>query len=355
MASLQGLSPDDASALLSVSGELWLAGEGFRARLARSVRALTSADVVTIDGFDAGTGERSLLVDPPEWNAAIRERRPHLYRNLMLHPVALAMLDFESTGVRLLSDVIELDEWRATRLYRDYYEPLGLTWEMIIPVPVGGGGITIITVDSTRSFSDPSADFTARDRAICEALVPTAVLGFGGLPEGASAGWSGIASGWYLVRHDARGVVSRVLPPDPCGVLAPGMVLPSFTDEDRAAPGGTAGTLRLSDGDWRVHRYISSSAEELVAMQRLRDIPPDLSRLTERQRETLALMARGLTNGQIATELGIAEGTARKHVEMILRTLNAGNRAAATAMWYAHIAAIPLYESHAGRSQRGPG
>jgi two-component system, OmpR family, sensor kinase len=48
--------------------------------------------------------------------------------------------------------------------------------------------------------------------------------------------------------------------------------------------------------------------------------------LTGRQREITALIARGDTNQQIATELVISPGTVGNHIEQILRRLNLGSR-----------------------------
>jgi DNA-binding CsgD family transcriptional regulator len=48
--------------------------------------------------------------------------------------------------------------------------------------------------------------------------------------------------------------------------------------------------------------------------------------LTERQREVLALLSRGMGNKEIAHRLSIAPGTVRLHVAAILRALRARNR-----------------------------
>lgn len=48
--------------------------------------------------------------------------------------------------------------------------------------------------------------------------------------------------------------------------------------------------------------------------------------LTPRQRETLGLVARGLTNAEIAERLVISEGTVKSHVGAILRAAGAVNR-----------------------------
>lgn len=51
--------------------------------------------------------------------------------------------------------------------------------------------------------------------------------------------------------------------------------------------------------------------------------------LTPRQQDILSLLARGLSNAQIAYELKISEGTVRIHVSNVLRTLNVTNRSQA--------------------------
>ncbi len=53
--------------------------------------------------------------------------------------------------------------------------------------------------------------------------------------------------------------------------------------------------------------------------------------LTPRERATLALLARGLQNKEIAHELAVTERTAKFHVGAVLRKLGAGNRTEAVA------------------------
>jgi len=52
----------------------------------------------------------------------------------------------------------------------------------------------------------------------------------------------------------------------------------------------------------------------------------DLSKLTKRQREVLQLLARGMSNKQIARALKIAEATTKIHMAALLRALGARNR-----------------------------
>jgi DNA-binding NarL/FixJ family response regulator len=56
--------------------------------------------------------------------------------------------------------------------------------------------------------------------------------------------------------------------------------------------------------------------------------PPEaLASLTEREREVLALVARGLSNGEIADELVISPATAKTHVSRVMMKLGARDRA----------------------------
>ena len=65
--------------------------------------------------------------------------------------------------------------------------------------------------------------------------------------------------------------------------------------------------------------------------QALRDSPP-IPELTERQREIIESMARGLSNVDIAMQFGISPTVAREHITTILNKLGASNRTEAVAI-----------------------
>jgi len=57
--------------------------------------------------------------------------------------------------------------------------------------------------------------------------------------------------------------------------------------------------------------------------------PPDL--LSEREREVLALVARGLTDGEIAEQLVLSPHTVHRHVANVRQKLGTTSRSAAVA------------------------
>ncbi|MEU4653374.1 response regulator transcription factor [Streptomyces sp. NPDC023723] len=69
--------------------------------------------------------------------------------------------------------------------------------------------------------------------------------------------------------------------------------------------------------------------------------------LTPREREVLAFLGAGLTNGQIARRLGLVEGTVKAHVSSVLARLAVDNRAAAAVV--AHEAGIVVPPSGPGQ------
>jgi DNA-binding NarL/FixJ family response regulator len=62
--------------------------------------------------------------------------------------------------------------------------------------------------------------------------------------------------------------------------------------------------------------------------------PPALAELTDRQRDVLLLVARGLSNAEIAGQLVISPLTAKSHVRDVLRKLDCHDRAGLVALAY---------------------
>lgn len=83
--------------------------------------------------------------------------------------------------------------------------------------------------------------------------------------------------------------------------------------------------------------------------------PAALRDLTPREHEVLRLVARGLSNGEMARELVISPLTAKTHVSRILAKLGCRDRAQLVALAYETGAAVPGDAAASGTSDRVEG
>jgi DNA-binding NarL/FixJ family response regulator len=92
----------------------------------------------------------------------------------------------------------------------------------------------------------------------------------------------------------------------------------------------------VAAGDSLLSPSVTSRVIERMAQQPASDVATDarLDELTPREREVLELVARGLSNGEIAAALVVEESTVKTHVRRMLAKLGARDRVQAVIFAY---------------------
>jgi DNA-binding NarL/FixJ family response regulator len=136
---------------------------------------------------------------------------------------------------------------------------------------------------------------------------------------------------------DGIGAIGRIKADHPAVQI---VALTSFIEEEKVtaalAAGASGFILKDADADdvaaaiRAAHNdevHLDPAAARILAQgMRTRSNAPAVEPLTERELEVLALVGRGRSNKEIATELGITERTARTHVSNILGKLDLSSR-----------------------------
>lgn len=127
------------------------------------------------------------------------------------------------------------------------------------------------------------------------------------------------------------------------------VILTSFSDRSRIRSALAAGAIgyQLKDATpSEIESAIRAAARgeaplaPKVALALVRDDEAAAVSLSPRELETLALVAKGLPNKQIARKLGITEATVKAHLTSIFRSIGADNRTQA-ARWFEREHGVP--------------
>ena len=180
----------------------------------------------------------------------------------------------------------------------------------IVDVLDAATGITVIAEAATVRQSTARAALVAPDVAVLDYR----------LPDGTGA--------------EACAALRELHPGLPC------LILTAFDDDDARAASAAAGAAAFLLKDIRAADLIEAvrrvaSGHRMTATLRRHSVAGSDSGadaaaparvdpaavLPTRQREVFALVARGLSNREIADRLGVAEKTVKNHVTAILRTL----------------------------------
>jgi DNA-binding NarL/FixJ family response regulator len=132
-----------------------------------------------------------------------------------------------------------------------------------------------------------------------------------------------------LTTFDDDAVLAGMLRAGAAGFVLKGVAAQELQRAVRAVAGGGAWLDPAVTG--RVLAIYRSAAPPASAAD-----TAGLGTLTSREREVLALIGRGRTNGEIAAELFVSEGTVKTHINHLFTKLRLRDRAAAVVFAFDH-------------------
>jgi DNA-binding CsgD family transcriptional regulator len=245
------------------------------------------------------------------------------------HPVCRRWREDGCFGALRLSDVTSAREFRQSRFYAEFFAPWGVQHELKSRLP------SPLWHARTMAFHRTAGrDFTTRDRLVLELLTPhfsrlwyaartrrllaKALAELERTDEQGSRGvlFFGAGGEVEFMSPPVRRLLMDFFPATPAGRL-PGAVAEWLED-------GRSQSLVRRRGERRL--VVERTADSLILEERAEEV-----RLTAREREVLAWVARGKTNAEIAELLWLAPSTVRKHLENVYAKLGVSTRTAAVA------------------------
>lgn len=292
--------------------------------------------------------ERVRFLAVPNRDHLLERFRPIFERLMRQNPLIRHFEDTGDTRAMMWSDFITLDELHRTELYEEMFSVLGVDSQMAMTLPAPPGIVVGFAVNTGPE------GFSERDRAVMNALRPHLAHAYRTIQlidELSLVRRLLHTNGWTGALADTDGVVRAVTDDahaleDESGVaIQVGEPLPDpmrspFDADVRTYDGTTpavlSGPTRLSEeadgvAAWHVPSPI---APHVVLVRSHVDAGRrrlDEAGLSPRQIDVALQLADGGTNAAIAVRMGMAEGTLRKHLERIYRSLGVTDRASAVA------------------------
>ncbi len=264
------------------------------------------------------------------------------------HPIVRHVQATNDTRTHLLSDFVDLETFRSTPLFQDIFGPMGIEHQMVLPLPAPVG------VAVGFACNRDGAGFSQRDRLVMDTLRPYLVHGYRAaqLRMGSELLQTALsATGWSVALVSDDGEIAELTEGTTeilrdvgvdlqKGHHIPASLEPTFLEKvigyDWLQPAVPSPPVLLSEHpDGAAGSVVPSPAGPHVVLVRSATAtdtrPLAAAGLTPRQIDVAVALAHGGTNQQIARRLGVAEGTVKKHLEAVYRTLEVDNRASAVA------------------------
>lgn len=328
-------------------------GVSFVDAVLEQLTGVVASDLTTLSICDLEQGTRQVVGRKAETLSAVD--RAAFDRHFRDHPLVRFHSTHPGGPTQRISDCLNGPTFRGSALHADYYRRIGINYVMALPLRIDDANV--ISVVFNRSCSD----FKDRERAVLDAIRHPLAAIYRNLVicEEAGIGLQCIGrlaadGGWQLMHVALTGRILDAAPaalrllrrycPEYASAAAtklPATLLAWFARsrnwglERPAISHGQPLVLSRLGGRLTIH-FVSDPDDSCAGFLLMKDERAELHAthlvqlpVTEREREVLALVAAGKTNGEIAAVLAISDRTVQKHLEHIFQKLGVETRTAA--------------------------
>jgi DNA-binding CsgD family transcriptional regulator len=350
---LPGRDLRTAMRALGVLAEQSVSSAGFVDGALEQLTGIVASDLTTLSICDLEQGSRRVVGRKAE--TLSEADRVAFDRHFRVHPLVRFHSTHPGGPTQRISDCMSGDTFRNSALHADYYRRIGINYAMALPLRIDSANV--ISIVFNRSLSD----FQDHERGVLDAVRQPLAAIYRHLVvcEEAGVGLKCITElaadgGWLMVRVTLGG---RVLDGSPAALRLLRRFFPEYASSSQTSLPPVLLSWFVRSRHWGLERPAIDQAQHFALTRsgsrlRVHFVPdPDDSAagfllmkherleldaghlvqlpLTDREREVLALVGAGKTNGEIATVLAISARTVQKHLEHIFQKLGVETRTAA--------------------------
>lgn len=338
---------------MRVLAEQSMASNSFINAALDELTGIVASDLTTLSICDLDRGSRRVVGRKAE--TLSEADRAAFDRHFRDHPLVRFHSSHPAGPTQRISDCMNVNTFRNSALHADYYRRIGINFVMALPLRIDDANVISVV------FNRGHSDFEDHERAVLDAVrQPLAAIYRNLLVcEEAGVGLRRISQlaadgGWQMMRVTLGG---RILDASPAALRLLSRFFPEYASDPQAYLPATLLAWFARSRNWGLERVALTQGEHftrshlggrltvhfvhdpdataagflLMKGERVDLSTEHLTRLplTEREREVLALVAIGRTNGEIAMILTISARTVQKHLEHIFQKLGVETRTAA--------------------------
>lgn len=314
---------------------------------------IVASDLTTLSMCDLARGTRRVVGRKAE--ALSTADRAAFDRHFHDHPLVRFHGSHPGGPTQRISDCLSTNAFQNSALHADYYRRIGINFVMALPLWIDRDNVISIV------FNRSHCDFKDGERAMLDVVRRPLAAIYRNLVACEEAGIGlkqlgdlATEGGWQMMRVGTEG---RILDAPASAIRLLRLFFPQSAAGREARLPETLAQWLSHSRSWGLDRPAIDRGQQFTTSRSgtkltVHFIPDpqdsaagyllmkadrhavqaaDLMRLplTEREREILALVAAGKTNGEIATILAISARTVQKHLEHIFQKLGVETRTAA--------------------------